>query len=614
MEKAKSRLLAYRSFRTPLNSIERFSRAGYETVCVFPAHTLNSLGTPYSEWPPTWLWYDTYDFTPFDNMVAAITRAMPTARFLLMIDLNSPAWLEHNNWLSSNDTFMNLGKAIHNPVWREATEHYLTAFVTYAREKYGDRIAAYVLACGSTDEWYDYSRGSESSERRAAFRSYQTERGRPDPVDIPPESVREHYPHENFLRDPQGDRLALEYWRFCNESVADTILRFADITRAIVGDIAEIGCFYGYILEKCGKTLVSCGHLEYERVLDSENIDFLISPGTYVDRHIGGGSGFLTPRGTAAVRGKRLLHECDQRTHTYNSYLTPHINLRSPHWANEAETLAGLKRESALGLIKRTHLWWFDMWDDFYQGEAVMDVLARTAALWHKIPEEATDRCEVAMIVDPDSTYYVNQDHKRVNEMNLGTRNKLNRLGAPFEVYSLSDLSRLATLSQYKLLIFTSLFSLTEEKRRLLREYVLREGRSVLWLYGPGIITDGVLDPAACERISGVPYATPGLTRREMPGYTSYYLHEYAELTPAMLRSIAAEAGVHLYTEGEQPVYAEGDLLAVHSKEGGDTAITVDPAYREAEELYTGTRVRITGGRFTYPMKTPDTALFCLHK
>ena len=120
----KEGFIGYRSFYTPIDTIEKFYNEGYDTVCVFPAHTLNSLGTPYSEYPPTWLWYDKIDFTPFDRMVEDISSVMPGARLLLMIDLNSPAWLEHNN-MSSNDTFMNLGKAIHNPVWMDATERYL---------------------------------------------------------------------------------------------------------------------------------------------------------------------------------------------------------------------------------------------------------------------------------------------------------------------------------------------------------------------------------------------------------------------------------------------------------------------------------------------------------
>lgn len=219
-----SPFLAYRSFHTHANTINKFSDAGYDTVCVFPAHTCNSRGTPYSQYDPTWLWFDKIDFSPFDKMIDDIDHAMPGARLLCMIDLNSPCWLEHMCAYSCADSFNNLGKAIHNEEWVNATRDYLKAFVTYANQKYADRICAYVLACGATDEWYDYSNGTDIPERRDAWRKWQISHGRPDPVDIPSQSIRDRASHENFLRNPEADGLAMDYWRFCNESVADTIL------------------------------------------------------------------------------------------------------------------------------------------------------------------------------------------------------------------------------------------------------------------------------------------------------------------------------------------------------------------------------------------------------
>ncbi len=607
-----SGFLAYRSFHTPINTIEKFSKEGYDTVCVFPAHTLNSLGTPYSQYPPTWLWYDKIDFTPFDKMVEDSTRAMPDGKLLLMIDLNSPAWLEHNNAYTVCDTFMNLGKAVHSPKWMEATETYLRKFVQYANETYGDRISAYVIACGSTDEWYDYSNGTDSPDRRRAWRAYQLAKGRPDPVDIPPESVREHVSHDDFLRDPKVDGMAVEYWHFCNESIGDTIIRFARNVREIIGEKAQIGCFYGYILEKSGD-LVSCGHLAYEQVFDCPEINFIISPGTYTDRQIGGGSGFLVPNGTAAVRGKKLLHECDQRTHTYNPYIDSYKSLVYPHWENEAETVAGIKREAALGMINRTHLWWFDMWGGFYEGERVMKTLGHVKRIWSEVTKEPKqDTAQVCMVVDPDSTYYVNQYHKNTRKMNLETRNKLNRLGAAFDVYTFSDIPWIKDFDRYRLVIFPSLFEVTAHKKRVLEQYVLKGGRSILWLYAPGIIDSGALKTENCEKLSGIPYEASGIQSRYMQDVRSYYIHDYDELTPAVLKEIAKDAGVLMNVEEEIPVYAEGNLLAVHTKEGGRITVTVNEKYTAAEELYTGNRVEIRNGQFDYLFCSPDTALFRL--
>jgi len=613
MENNKTNFLAYRSFHTPLNTIVKFSSQGYDTAVVFPAHSLNSLGTPYSQYSPTWLWYDKIDFSSFDKMIDDTTRAMPNAKLLCMIDLNSPAWLEHNKPYSSADTFKNLGKAIHASDWVEPTMWYLENFVKYANEHYGDRIVGYILVCGNTDEWFDNSIGSESRERRAAWRKYQLAKGRPDPIDIPPESVREHMAHDDFLRDPDSDKLAIEYWHFCNDSIADTILKCAGITRSIVGNKADIGCFYGYIMELFDHRLVSAGHLEYERVIASPDIDFFISPGTYQDRQIGGGSGFMAPHGTVALHGKRLLHECDQRTHTFNPYIIPNIKFDFPHWPDEASTVSGIKREASLAFINRTHLWWFDMWGDFYQGEAVMKTLGKVRDLWSDISSTpAKDACEVALIVDPESTYLVNQDNPMVPEMNIGTRNKLNRLGAPFEVYSFNDIPHIPNFDRYKLVIFTSMFEVTAEKREILDKYVLCDSRFVLWMYAPGIYMNGKFSTSNCEKLSGTPYGTSGLSICKMDGHTSCYVHKYSDLTVSMLKELAERSGVLMNVKEELPVYAEGDLLAVHTKDGGRITISTDEKYIAAEELFTGKAITVSGGKFEYDFSAPDTALFRL--
>ena len=43
--------LAYRSFLASLNTIDKFTGARYDSLCLFPEHTVNSLGTPYSAYP-----------------------------------------------------------------------------------------------------------------------------------------------------------------------------------------------------------------------------------------------------------------------------------------------------------------------------------------------------------------------------------------------------------------------------------------------------------------------------------------------------------------------------------------------------------------------------------
>lgn len=68
-------------------------KPGINTVAVFPSNTCNSLGEPYSKYPPNWLWFDTYDFEPVKRQFDDLLSANPNAEFLVMLDLNSPLWL-----------------------------------------------------------------------------------------------------------------------------------------------------------------------------------------------------------------------------------------------------------------------------------------------------------------------------------------------------------------------------------------------------------------------------------------------------------------------------------------------------------------------------------------
>lgn len=615
--KNKMPMLAYRTFLAPLNTIEKFAGMDYDTLCLFPAHTVNSRGTPYCPYPPVWKWFDRLDFAPFDEMVHDFSKAMPDAKFICMIDMNSPTWLEHYNAFECSDTFNNLGRAIHNPFWQKATNDYFKEFLHRTHRKYGDRIQAYVLACGATDEWFDYSLGNEDSYRREAWRKWCLKNNLPDPVDIPSISAREHAPHGGFLRDPVQNKVAVDYWHFCNETIADTILHFASIAKSIVKDKAEIGCFYGYILEKTGFTLVSCGHLEYERVLASPDIDFLISPGTYTNqRNMGGGSGFLIPHGTASVYGKRLFHECDHRTHTYNPYLAPDITLRlCTAWPDEKSTVAGLKREAALALINRTHLWWFDMWGDYYQGEAVMKTIGKVRKIWdNHAAAPAKDVCEIAFIVDPESTYYLWQNHEDIPQVFRETRNKMNLIGAPFEIYSFNDIPKIKSLSQYKMIVFSSLFHLTEEKKKILRKYILKNKRTVLWLGLAGVMDNEIYDPANCRKLTGISDPDSNFAAIvKQNNWNSVWIPDYYKVTSAIMKQIAEHAGVHLYTRQEWPVFAEGNLLSIHTGTGGEETISIPRDSGTVTELFTGKTIRYENGKFTYRFKKPDTVLFELN-
>lgn len=601
---------AYRSFLPEFDAMKRFAAAGVRTICFFPGNTTNSLGQPYAQYPSIWNWFDRYEFSSLDQQIADLKKAVPEAEFICMIDLNSPEWLSRQLSLAheSGDSFTHLTEALANPRWKEATLHYLRAFLEYAEAHYADSIQAYVLACGHTDEWFDHNGELCGLHKQRACNDWRAAHGLASAE--PPSALKMNTPdYDGLLFDPAVSSGVIEYRRFCSELVGNTICEFAAEARKLIRPEAEIGVFYGYIVTRLGAA--ESGHLAYEQVLKSPDIDFMISPGSYGDRAMGGGGGWLGCSGSEKLAGKIHMHECDQRTHTHNRDLTPYVSLHVPHWENTEEDVAGIKREFTLALLKRSSLWWFDMWGGFYQEPVLFENFRLMKEIYDsRIRLTSRNVEEVAMIVDPDALAYFDQRSPRQRDFQPDIRKKLNRLGAPFETWCLRDVPSIPNLHEIKFFIFATPWEITPEKAELLNRYVLNHDRTVLWFYAPGISDGKSFDESRIRRWTGADPHVSGLSVQQMNGWTSAFLRNPAELTPATLKSLAKSAGVHLYSDAEIPVYADDRFLALHSKEGGTMTIRLPRRTGRITELFSGKLAAENVSEFQWNFRAPDTVLF----
>ncbi len=610
----KPAFFAYRSFWPEFEAMRRFKDAGVDTVCIFAANTDNSLGQPYCKYPPVWRWFGKYDFDSLDKQYDDVLAVNPNARFICMIDLNTPIWLQRQLAMRGHsaecESFTMLSCACANPAWRKATGEYLEAVVKHMESRYGDRIAAYLLACGQTDEWMDYSRGVAGRAKAQAWKAWLTSHGKPE-TPVPALERLDRASFDNLLRDPASEQDIVDYAQFTGDLIADRVLVFAAATRALIPKQRQIGMFFGYILELTGSRLVWAGHLEYERLYRSPDVDFFISPGTYGDRPMGGGSGFMVPNGTRLLNHKGFLHEIDHRTPTYNVKLDKFVSIGwMVPWKSQAQTNAGLKREFALAIVNHSSLWCFDMWGGVFQTPETMKVVEQGKKLWDRCQAAPwKSRAEVALVVDPHSARYLNDGHAAISKIYQGTRNKLNRLGAPFEVFSFNDLPY-ADLAQYRMLVFPGLFVVTPEKREVLKKYVFNHDRTVFFAYAPGICDGKTLDADRVKELTGAAFKTPGVSSVPRQGWKAVYASNYDEITPQALRQAAVEAGVTIYCQDAVPVYANEGLVAVHMAQGGKKTVTLPNDCRQVRELFTGQVIPVVKRQFSYTFKTPDTALF----
>lgn len=613
-EGQKDSLFAYRSFWPEFAAMRQFKDAGVSTVCIFAANTDNSLGQPYCKYPPVWRWFGKYDFDSLDKQFDDVLAVNPNADFICMIDLNTPIWLQRQLALGGHsaecESFTMLSCACANPAWRKPTGEYLQAVVKHMEARYGDRVRAYLLACGQTDEWMDYSRGVAGRAKTQAWKAWLEAHGKAD-VPVPALERLDRATFDNLIRDPAAEQDVVDYAQFTGDVIADTVLEFAAKTRALIPKHRQIGMFFGYILELTNSRMVWAGHLEYERLYRSPDIDFFISPGTYGDRPMGGGSGFMVPNGTRRLHNKGFLHEIDHRTPTYNVKLDEFVSIGwMVPWKDQAETSAGLKREFALAIVNQASLWCFDMWGGVFQTTETMKLVAESKRLWDQYAAmPLKSLAGVALVVDPHSARYLNDRHAAIPQIYQGTRNKLNRLGAPFEVFSFNDLAHV-DLGQYRLLVFPGLFVVTPEKLEVLRKHVFNSNRTVLFAYAPGICDGKSLDIERVKELTGTAFQTPGVSTVQRDGWKAVYVPGYEDLTPQVLRRVAVEAGVTIVCEDAVPVYANERLVAIHTAQGGQKRITLPGDCRHVRELYTGQEIPVTNRRFSYTFDTPGTALF----
>jgi hypothetical protein len=591
----------YRSFWPELEMTAKFGSLGINTRCFFAANAINSAGFEYCKYPLIWQGVKKYDFAAYDRQVDDLLAANPRAKFLCMIDLNTPYWLTRK---LAYDSFDVISHAAADPQWIKITTEWMLDFIEYSEKKYGDKIEAYILSGGGTSEWYEYDRGKSSRVKNAAWRAWCKKNGYGLGEDVPAESALKKAAHENVIYDPATEMDKIQYWRFHNEVIAEAVLHFASAARPKIGKGKELGVFFGYYMVSDSK-LVSFGHLDYERVMASPDFDFFISPGTYNDRMIGGGSGPQLVQGTALRYGKRYLHEIDHRTHCVGP--SPGSENK---WKNQAEDDAGHKREAAFALIHHTSLWWFDMWGGWYQKEEtrqLIGVLQKISDAY--VNDRSPSVAEMLLVADPQSAYYVNEKMPHASAMARQFREKVSRTGAPYDVYSFNDLA-VIDLSRYKVVFLPATLLITPERAEVLNKHVLNSNRAVVWVYAPGICDGRSLDAARVRYWTGSEYGTVGPVSVDRGGWTSVYAFEYKTLTPSVLREILRRAGVHLYVDGEDPVYANQRLLAIHTKEGGEKKIALMQVCKKVVDVFTGTTVAENVKEFSYRFETPDTALF----
>ena len=429
-------------------------------------------------------------------------------------------------------------------------------------------------------------------------------------------------------------------------------------------DLAWNGGFFKERPDSDYSTYQRSGHLGLKKVLGSPDVDFLVSPYSYGFRGLGGDSPSMLPAESVRLHGKLLLIEDDTRTHVDGQ----DANYGQAKTFEDSRTI--LRRNLAHFVTHGEGAWWA-LWNVDAVKEPRFESLLREFRRWgdRSMGGDRSSASEVAVVLDDESFFYEtcrnNLDVPLVFQQRLWG---LPRMGAPFDVFLLDDLLS-GRLPPYRLYIFLNAFRLDPSRRSALSKELKRDGRTALWIYAPGYIKEApglgnmeeltgirfglgeqpwgplvhitdfdhpitrdlgrdlfwgtnaklapifhVADPDA--RVLGEVVYSQGNCR---PGFAVKVFPDWRSVTSAapnlpasVLRSVARFAGVHIYSDAGDVLYANRSLLGIHTLAGGQRLIRLPRRAPAVIDMFSGATVARDTAEFTVELEPRSTALFGL--
>lgn len=581
---------AYMTYVASQGKYEAFKKIGYNLFfgCVQMGDTFISFARS------VWRNENEYDFTPVKEVLDKIigNSGLGEVYVILRINLNVPKW-----WIEKYpDEVMqdeNGNKWLQSPAsakWRRDCVKFLQLLQDFiVNNGYDEYVAGFHLAGLATEEWYIPESGKTvydfSPVGTKAFKNYCLKKYKKinalnnvykcnynsfEDIKVPTYSERYVFLYKKQYRDLAGDSIAVDYYKFCGEYVADAIIYLADKTKKILHYKKLVGAFYGYT----NVLPAWSGHTSIKKVLACKDIDFLASPFAYVNLRQGAFDWFYNGAVNSAKNTNKIWFvEADVRT-----YLTKPLpesyppclegkddNFKKryyePVWygpKTEEKSKHHLTRALGKVMCSGSAFWWFDMWGGWYSSEGLMKHISELENLYRKsMLQGHKNNAEIAVLVDEKMSVFT--DIGNFAKFIVNQFVALGFVGAPYDIYLFSDLEE-TDFSNYKTLIFVSALHITDKQAEQI-EKLKSSGRSLMFSGFTGLYSENY------DKILGIGSAEESV-EQEFNNYRVLY-NSGQNFSAEQIRNALKKSGGHIYSEMGDIVYANERYIVLTATDSG---------------------------------------------
>ncbi len=562
-----------------------------------------------------------FDPTGCDAPFLEALRQQPEALMFPRVGVTAPEWWleEHPDQRVVFDDGTTGPQSMFSEAWLEAACEWIEDYSRYIRNSpYADHVMGIHICSGVSAEWQSWGlwsdqRGVFSAPALQAWREYLDDKYETD------DALSEAWGRDASLAGaqiPTRERREINVGRFRMPGEHQDIIDFYDYywrgtSRAIQALAAAakrgggrdwlVGFFYGYAMQYGGKMQES-QHLGMGEVMRCPDIDYFCSPAMYSQRQPGGTSTFMSYTESLKRHGKIWFHEADSRTHLSADRLSAAEDLPG--------TLSILKREFAHVVARQAGVWWFDMQGGWYDDPDVMALLGEMREFGETNDSRWRPKAEIAVFVDDKSSYRLAPESPYLNRMTQVIA-ELSRLGAPHDTYLLSDISQ---ASRYRMIIFPLALDLTGKERAAINR-LKAEGRTLVFLGDAGIgrYKGGRVehDPALSEALLGIEPTGDGWQHVDHGSWRMSWTPT-AHPKSGELRRIARRAGVHLYHERGDALYAGNGIIALHGQTDGTKTLRFREIVR-IREVFAEAPLTAEADEITFELAAGETRCFAVY-